>query len=47
MQLRLAALYARRDAAVYPLEHGRLSLNVQQRTAGLAIFQRTMRKELA
>ena len=45
MQLQIAALCARRDATADPLERGRPSLDVQQRTAGLAIFQRTMRRE--
>lgn len=47
MQLQIAALCTRRDATADPLERGRLSLDVQQRTAGLAIFQRTMRSEPA
>ena len=45
MQKQIAALSARRDATADPLERGRLSLDVQQRTAGLAIFQRIKRSE--
>ena len=41
-QQQIVALCARRDATADPLERGRLSLDVQQRTAGLTIFQRSM-----
>lgn len=47
MQQQIVALCARRDATSDPLKRGRLSLDVQQRKAGLAIFQRTMRREPA
>jgi hypothetical protein len=43
MQQQISALRGRRDAAVDPLERGRLTISIREREAGLAIFQRTQR----
>ena len=43
MQRQIATLQGRRDAAADALERGRLTLCIQAREAGLAIFQRAQR----